>query len=225
MFRTRLNYVAFLLVSVMLSGCVGGSRKQVYVPAELLEDKDIYLGQSLSLLKKRREVRYDESDFSYYEKLADNQYFTTVSYNSGVNDIFWRSSVLEHISLGGRILEEPYSDSLAIEIIHKCDNVFGSDFVIVDADPYEHVKISKRPMLIWNADSCFVSLIYTPKPLYERLEKIQKVVPIGFALEISYELEDYKKAFKESSIWTRETLGLTSAGPAHSDSAQVESNH
>lgn len=200
--------IEFLLVIIIALTLRCGNRtvKTIHVPEDFEISGDIFLGGNIDILKKEGKLKYFDSCSCYFLELEGNPYFQTIFFNVGDLGLLWKSDIVKSMEFGATftVAEKPNgTDKEAKDIIDICSIAFGSDYEIVDTKSRRN-----EPMLIWDTDSCFVTFVYMPYNHYlELLEKV-KINNFGYVLQIKYELEDFEKEYKESIIWSRESLGL-----------------
>ncbi len=208
----RVYSIFCCLYLTSLTSC-GVTNSGVTVPYEFMDDNNMFLGQSMSVLKKVRNLEPDDSMPCYHEELTDNKYFHIASYNCSIevsikDFLGLESGELHSVDLYGSPRGD-YSeiDSLALEIISICKQYFGKEFKVSGLGKYRVIE-DRKPILIWMTDSCYVSFSYTPFALYQSLKKKKKYTSGVFALNIISLDKLAGERTELPSLHTKKSLGL-----------------
>lgn len=208
--RTKMleSAIGAILLACVVTGCT--SSNPVRFPKELLDDDEVFLGQSISALKASHQLDWDDSEFCYSELANGLSPFETIRYNCAVASLTNRPRTVESLTLG---IEDQAADSsvdiLVQRIVALCDSSFGSNFRIIDLDTHKDDTL-RRPCLIWESDTYVAYLIFMPRQLYKKLAENQKWTPDGLSLTLARTLLPEWDARPESKVRTRESLGLES---------------
>lgn len=207
MIRTFIGLFILIYLSIL---CNCGVRKNISIPDELCNLYNLSLGEESNKIIDQYKMEFDNSCSCYIGHIDNCSYFETLFIeSSGKLNIFNSEKIqliqLTHQSLADEIsLANDSTDNLAREIIDLCILNFGDKYVITDGG-YKNTK----PEIIWYTDSCYVTFLYTPSSLFEKLISNQKHVSCSRVLTLGYHNDTIEKKIKTSSaIWTKKSLGL-----------------
>ena len=191
--------------------------KKIELPQGIIQNKDFFLKQRISVLKNKYDIVDSKSDPKYFLRI-ENPYFTNVTFEnysttSGyvffvIDDYLLYGDIIKAITFFGPEIEElDKTDEYAKAIVKQCSQLYGNDYIIADWDTHRDNIELRSPKIVWQTESCAIVFIYTPYDVYLKLEDKIQYPPSGYTLRFAYGLHFLDK-LKLSPYWTREKLGL-----------------
>ena len=176
--------LALLVISLAFISC---GKKHISLPKEFGIDEGIYLGQSISKLKKERDLKPIDSAVGYSEKLEGNRFFDEINYNPDIMFSFkLEPSHLKLLGLYQHCSEKDSAstDSLVAEIVNICDKYYGQHYYFPDS-----TNRYQAPIFIWKTDSSAVFFSFSSSKLYNKLRNAQRSAYCYYSFTISYKLD------------------------------------
>ena len=201
----RICLTCFLLLTGIYISCHHRVDERYYLPSSLHVTDGICLGQSISYLEDNGLLNYDEYCDCYYHEAADDKAYRFIHLNRFIKGDIVKSMVLEY----GRQWDDFENERIAHELIDTLIREYGEDYIILDVSTLSF-EGRKRPRIEWRTDEGVdVSVSFIPRKLFEKLREVQ--VPVISQVELEFRMSDTlsAKSLEESTIWTRDALGLT----------------
>lgn len=202
--RVFLITCAFLASIVGISGCT--ENKQLLLPEEFGLPKLISLGQDVEVAEKWFGPTRNESTGCLEFSLYNSPFFARGCINCAGTTSLWGSRI-ESLSLEGKQDQYDTADLIARRIISLCKEQYGDVFTIRESDPYSEPGL-RRPMIVWESDSCYVSFVFLPNELARKLSVSAREGRNSFIFYSALKPESSDEVPEISTVWTRETLGL-----------------